>query len=128
MKKLKFRVSVFLWAKIRTLKIMLFFIIQQENFYKNVHLMNSSNLLKLLVYLLIPYMEKSLKINSRQIGFRPNTNNCQAAHSTMQEIVKKHCAIINFRKAFDRINFSILISKLKDTHIPSSNTKSVFLC
>ena len=48
---------------------------------------NASSFFKLLEYLLIPYFERTLYIDPRQICFRPNTN-CQAGISNMQEIIK----------------------------------------
>ena len=87
--------------------------------------MNSSVFLKLLEYLILPVLKSNLNLSSRQFGFRPGTN-CQSAVLMLQEVVKSytelnsnvHCAMLDLTKAFDRMNFNILIAKLKKTHLP----------
>ena len=73
----------------------------------------------------MPALKSNLKLSSRQFGFRPGTN-CQSAVLMLQEVVKSyternsnvHCAMLDLTKAFDRMNFNILIAKLKKTLLP----------
>ena len=89
-------------------------------------MMNSSVLLKTLEYLILPVLRQNLKLYSRQFGFRPNTN-CQSAVATVKEIIKTytennsnvHCAMLDLSKAFDRINFGIILMKLRETELPT---------
>ena len=87
--------------------------------------MNSSVFLKLFEYSIIETISKSVKINPLQFGFTENSS-CAKAITLLKETLlyyKKggsnvHCASIDLSKAFDKINVSILISKLVQTDVP----------
>ena len=88
-----------------------------SNNYRPV--MNSSMSLKILEYCIQPTMMKSLRLNSRQFGFRKDTG-CLQAIALVKETIKKynaegscvHAALVDCSKAFDRINIKILFGKL----------------
>ena len=73
-------------------------------------LMNSSMMLKVFEYCLLPVLKKSLSIDSRQFGFRSQTG-CIDAVTVFREIIslynsKKsnvYCSFIDLLKAFDKI-------------------------
>ena len=87
--------------------------------------MNSSNFLKVLEYLLLPHLEKNLKIDQSQFAYR-NAAGCLYAKTLLKEIVayynREHtdvyCAMFELSKAYDRINTSPLCDKLKATYLP----------
>ena len=72
--------------------------------------MNSSNFLKVLEYLLLPHLEKNLKIEQRQFTYR-NATGCLDAITLLKETVahynREHtdvyCAMVDLSKAYDRI-------------------------
>ena len=86
--------------------------------------MNSSNLLKVFEYCLQPFLSNHLKLNNLQFGFRTKTS-CPSAVLVLKETVLKytrensnvHCAMVDLSKAFDRINYSILMTKLRATSL-----------
>ena len=88
-------------------------------------IMKSSNFLKIFEYCLLPSINTHIKLNNRQFGFRKNAG-CSAALVLAKEIINKytvggsnvHCAMVDLSKAFDMINFSILIKKLHKTGLP----------
>ena len=91
--------------------------------------MNSSCFLKVFEYGLLPFLERDLKLDERQFGFRSNTG-CTVAVSVLKETINKyisegsrvHCAMVDLTKAFDKVNYSILIRKLKCSKLPSNIT------
>ena len=92
--------------------------------------MNSSNMLKLLEYLVLPSISRNLSVTSRQFGFRDNTN-CQTAILTVKEVIYSYtrensnvdCSLIDLTKTFDQMNFDVLISNLQKTQNPPLITK-----
>ena len=87
--------------------------------------MNSSVFLKIFEYCLLPILTKTLTINSRQFGFRDNTD-CVSAVCVLKEIILKytndnsfvHCAMLDLSQAFDKININKLVSKLRASETP----------
>ena len=87
--------------------------------------MNSSMMLKLFEYSIVPSLNKYLKVNSLQFGFTPDSN-CAKAITILKEVVLNyknggsnvHIASIDLSKAYDKINIKILIDKLLQTDLP----------
>ena len=87
--------------------------------------MNSSILLKVFEYCILPILERNITLNSRQFGFRKHTG-CTNAVSLLKEVISKYnssksnvfCGVLDLSKAFDRIDFSILNQKLMNTSVP----------
>ena len=87
--------------------------------------MNSSSLLKIFEYCLKPFLSKHLNLDSRQFGFRNNTS-CPSVVSILKETVmgysdensNVHCVMVDLSKAFDKINYDILMLKLRKTSLP----------
>ena len=88
-------------------------------------IMNSSILLKIFEYCLMPYLDKELKPNDQQMGFRQNSS-CIDTVMLLKEIVSNynnegsnvHCSLIDLSKAFDKIDHDIMVNKLKDSGLP----------
>ena len=86
---------------------------------------NSSNMLKLLEYFVLLSLNRNLNASSRQFGFRQSAKS-QAAKFTVQEVIHSYtrensnvqCALIDFTRAFDEINFDVLMSKIQKTQVP----------
>ena len=82
--------------------------------------MNPTNFLKVLQYLLLAHLEKNLKIYQRQFTHR-NATGCLDAITLLKETFAQynrkhtdvHCAIVDLSKAYDRIKISSLCDKLK---------------
>ena len=95
-----------------------------SNNYRPV--MNSSNFLKIFEYSLLPFFERHLKLDHRQFGFRSGSG-CETAVTIFKEVIENynrkssdvHCAFIDMTKAFDKVNCSKLVDKLKKTTLPS---------
>ena len=89
--------------------------------------MNSSCFLKIFEYCLLPFLERDLKLDDRQFGFRSGTG-CTTAVSVLKETIHSyldhgsvvHCAMVDLTKAFDKVNYNILLKKLKDTNLSPS--------
>ena len=87
--------------------------------------MSSSNLLKIFECFVRPLLSNHLKLSSLQFGFHSMTS-CPSAVLVLKETVLKYtrensivlCAMINLSKAFDKINYYILITKLRGTSLP----------
>ena len=92
-------------------------------------IMNSGMFLKTLEYCLLPELQQKLKLSSHQFGFRQHTG-CLPAVALVKETLFKYnsensnvyCATVDFSKAFDRVNWNVLFSKLR-----KSNLKSEFI-
>ena len=95
-------------------------------------IMNSSNILKVFEYALLPSLNHSLRLNSHQFGFRTETSTINAV-SVLKETIhyytsrnsSVHCAFVDLSKAFDRVDIKILISKLVKTDLPKSIVKII---
>jgi hypothetical protein len=94
-----------------------------SNNYRPV--MNSSNFLKIFDYCIMPHLERNIKLDMHQFGFRKNTG-CTTATLVLKETLLRytnkgsnvHCAMVDLSKAFDKINYNILLGKLCETKIP----------
>ena len=94
-----------------------------SNNYRPV--MNSSNIFKLLEYCLLPYLNRHLKINSRQFAYRSGAG-CMTSGAILKETVAQynakrsniHCCMIDYSLAYDKINHRILLSKLIESDLP----------
>ena len=84
--------------------------------------MNSSMFLKVFEYCILPNLQKSLPLNDTQFGFKTGSSCCHAI-TLLKEVILKyngdrtpiHCTSIDLSKAFDRVNFDILVKKLRET-------------
>ena len=87
--------------------------------------MNSSNILKVFENCIFPYLSNHLKLSNLQFGYRNNTS-CNLAVTVLNETVENyvsgnsnvHCCVIDVSKAFDKINYKILVHKLHKTNLP----------
>ena len=89
--------------------------------------MVSSNFLKVLEYCLMPDISNCVELNSRQFGFRKNTSTLMAIamlkETVNSYITKGSCVYASFldlSRAFDRVNYYKLISKLIHQKVPPS--------
>ena len=95
-----------------------------SNNYRPV--MNSCNLLKIFEYCLLPRLQRKIKIDAHQFGFRKYTS-CTTAISVLKETLLRytsegsnvHCAMIDLSKAFDKVNHYVLLCKLVKTKLPA---------
>ena len=93
-----------------------------SNNYRPV--MNSSMSLKILEYLILPFLQKSLKLSNCQFGFRQNTS-CTSAISVAKETIMRynyensnvHAALVDCSKAFDKINKNFLFEMMEKTDL-----------
>ena len=87
--------------------------------------MNSSMILKLFEYSIYDAISNNIKINPLQFGFTKNSS-CTKAISLLKETLLSykhsgsivHAASIDLSKAFDKINYKILVDKLKTQNVP----------
>ena len=97
--------------------------INDSNNYRPV--MISSNLLKVFEYCLLPVFKMYIKPNKWQFGYVSDAS-CLSPGLILKEVIHKynssksdvHCAMLDFSKAFDRINIKLLIKKLIDSNLP----------
>ena len=83
--------------------------------------MNSSNLLKLFEYCILPVMSRHMKLSDRQFGFRTGTG-CNMAISIFKENILNynssgsnvHCSVLDMSSAFDRINYNTCLLYTSD--------------
>ena len=86
--------------------------------------MNSGMFLKTFEYCILTEMQRKLKLSTRQFGFRQHTG-CLPAIALVKEIIFKYndenssvyCAMVDLSKAFDRVNWNILFSKLRESNL-----------
>ena len=87
--------------------------------------MNSSCLFKLFEYCLLPKLKPFLLPNERQFGYQRGSS-CLSACVLLKETILNysskmsnvHCAMVDLSKAFDKLNYSILIRKLVQCKLP----------
>ena len=87
--------------------------------------MNSSNILKLFEYSILPKLKRHLKINKRQFGYRSFTG-CPFAVAIVKETILNYThsnsnvysAVLDMSKAFDCLNFNVLFVKLVKSSLP----------
>ena len=85
--------------------------------------MNSSNFLKVIEYLLQPHLEKHLPTHENQFAYRPATG-CIDGMTVLKETVMYYnsqrsdvyCAMLDLSKAYDKINTSLLCDKTRETN------------
>ena len=100
-----------------------------SNNYRPV--MNSSSIFKLFEYCIQPVLTKHLRISANQFGFRKQTS-CQNAIIFLKETVpsytsegsKVHCAFTDMSKAFDKLQHSLILTKIDSTSVPISIKKN----
>jgi len=88
-------------------------------------IMNSSNILKVFEYTLLPTLMEHLKLSDRQFDFRSETN-CVTTVLVMKKVIAKynregspvHCAMVDLTKVFVKVNYGHLIKKLRDSSLP----------
>jgi len=94
--------------------------------------MNSSMLLKLFEYCLLPVIQDKLKLNPLQFGFTAGSD-CESAVTFARETIFSytgansniHCVAVDLSKAFDRVNVGILTKKLISSDIPRSLVRTI---
>ena len=87
--------------------------------------MQSSYFLKILEYLLLPFVKEHCKVSRTQYGYRSQTSTLLAV-STFKEVVNNYinngsviyACFLDMSKAFERINHSLLVGKLHETSLP----------
>ena len=83
-------------------------------------ILNSSMFFKVFEFMLLPYLERYIKIDSRQFAYRTNTG-CLTAVTVPKETVVKYvaqgssvyCATVDLSKAYDRFNIVRFIRELQ---------------
>ena len=86
--------------------------------------MISSNFMKVLEYIILPYIQ-TIPINPRQCSYGKNTSTMLAI-MILKETVKQYIdqgssvftCFLDLSKAFERIEYSILIDRLRKNHVP----------
>ncbi len=81
--------------------------------------MVSSNMLKMFEHCLLPRMNRPLKLDQHQFGYRKNMG-CLNVVSVLKETILNytnkntnvHTAVLDMSKAFDKINHNIPVKKL----------------
>ena len=89
-------------------------------------IMNSGMFLKTFEYCLLPELQQKLKLSSHQFGFRQHTG-CLPAVALVKETLFKYnsensnvyCATVDLSKAFDRVGWNVLFSKLRKSNLKS---------
>ena len=84
--------------------------------------MNSSNILKMFEYLVLPYLEKYQNLSHNQFSYRSSAgclNTITMLKVTISHYNQRHsevfCAMIDLSQAYDRISINTFCTKLKTT-------------
>ena len=92
------------------------------NNYREV--MISCNLFKIFEYCIMPYLNK-VKLSANQFAYRKNTSTLLAISCLKETIMNNidhqdavYACFLDMSKAFERVNHSLLLDKLKDKGIP----------
>ena len=80
----------------------------------------------------MPTLLRHITLSSRQFGYREFTS-CSNTKTILKEVIYNYnssgshvfCGVLDMSKAFDRVDFSILGSKLAKTSVPFSVTKNI---
>ena len=84
--------------------------------------MISSNFLKVLEHLLLPYRRKIFLFIKNQFAYRHATGCIDAItvlkKTAMSQIFDVYFAMLDLSKAYDRINTSLLCEKMRETELP----------
>ena len=97
-------------------------------------IMKSSCILKLLEYHLLSIIEEKVNVSFNQFGFTKGNSTTDACF-LLKEIInnniskksKVYAHFIDLSKAFDMVNYNLLINKLIDTGIPGDITKLIYV-
>ena len=97
-------------------------------------IMISSNFLKVFEYCVLPHITDSVSLSSRQFGFRKHTSTLMAVtlfketvHSYTSKKSVVYASFLDLSKAFDRVNYFKLISKLMKNKVPPAIVNILYI-